>query len=337
MRDIKKITALAVIACTLLSGCGVGISMSDKDVNIESSVGIFNQHTSYYDNYSAEQDETTCKVKGRLHQSADDQNDIITYVTAQDGTGSMTVTGSMNCTKGSLRLVYMAPDGTETLISDGTGRKIEAQVDVAEGEGNIGFVSDGQSSVCEFNIKAEAGDGVTFANIMKEEEIIEDEQTIPQLKSQEEIVRDEKFEEKSDWSKKPEKPSKFSEVESESMLESVEEMEGIDEDLEDFHLDEIENNWPESIRYSSDGVYANPMIVSFEIDEPMTLSVACVTTGGKLRLKIVDDVSFGNTVYFDETDPNGTYTVDIDKKGTYQMLLYAKYHAGSVEIAPVKP
>lgn len=105
------------------------------------------------------------------------------------------------------------------------------------------------------------------------------------------------------------------EAELESMQDSSR---SIDEDLEDFRIDEIEDSWPENIRYSGDGVYADPLIVSFEIDEPVTLSVACVTTSGKLRLKIVDDDNFGNTVYFDETDPNGTYTVDIDKNGTYR-------------------
>lgn len=239
---MKKITILLVVTCMLLSSCGVRISMADEDVDIESSVGLFNQHSSFYDRYSAQKDETTCKVKGTLHQAADDRNAIITYVTAQDGIGSMTVTGSMNCTKGSLRLVYMAPDGTETLISDGSVRKIDAQIDVAEGEGSI----------------------------------------------------------------------------------------------EDIGLDEIEDNWPESIRYNGNGVYADPMSVNFEIDEPMALSVSCLTTGGKLRLKIVDNSNFGETVYFDENDPKGTYTVDIDKKGIYKVLIYAKYHNGSVEITPVK-
>ena len=238
---MKKITVLLIITCMLLSGCGVRMSMADKDVNIVSSAGLFNQHSSYFDRYSAEKDETTCKVKGILHQAANDRNGIITYVTAQDGIGALTVTGNMNCTKGSLQLVYMSQDGTETLIYDGTERKIDAQIDVTEGEGSICFIGNGESSVCEFDIKMEAGSGVTFDSIMEEVESIED-----------------------------------------------------------FGLDEIEDNWPESIRYSSDGVYADPMSVNF-----------------------------------DENDPKGTYTVDIDKKGTYQVLIYAKYHKGSVEITPM--
>ncbi|MDE6846512.1 MAG: hypothetical protein K2J99_12220 [Lachnospiraceae bacterium] len=295
---MKKITVLLTITCMLLSGCGVKMSMAEQGVNIESSVGLFNQHSSYFDHYSSEKDETICKIKGRLHQAADDRNGIITYVTAQDGIGSMTITGSVNCTKGGLRLVYMSQDGTETLISDGTERNINAQIDVAEGEGSICFVSDGKSSVCEFDIKMEAGEGVTFANIMEEGESTEGIETL-------------------DTPTKPER------------LENL-------EDIEDVNLDEIEDNWPENICYSGDGVYADPMSVSFEVDKPMTLSVSCITTGGELRLKIVDNNSFGETVYFDESNPAGTYTVDIDKKGTYQVLIYAKYHKGSVEIMPME-
>lgn len=287
---MKRVTALLVITCMLFSGCGVRISTADEEVNIESSVGLFNQHTSYFDRYSSEKDETTCKVKGILHQAADDRNGVITYVTAQDGIGSMAITGSMNCTKGGLRLVYMSQDGTETLISDGTKRKIDTQIDVAEGEGSICFASNGESSVCEFNIKMEAGKGVTFANIMEE---------------------------------------------GESTREDLQDAEESLKDIEDINLDEIENNWPESIRYSGNSVYADPMSVSFEVEEPMTLSVSCITTGGKLRLKIVDNDNFGETVYFDENDPVGTYTVTIDKKGTYKVLIYAKYHKGSVEIKPM--
>lgn len=108
----------------------------------------------------------------------------------------------------------------------------------------------------------------------------------------------------------------------------------IQEESDNLGIDEIENNWPESIRYSADGVYANPMYVSFEIEEPVTLSVVCMTRDGKLRLKITDENR--ETVYLDQTNPDGTYTVEITSAGTYRMLLYARYHVGSVEIKPVE-
>lgn len=325
---MKKILILSLITCMILTGCGVGISMSDENTDMESSVGIFNVHTSYFDRYSIDKDEDSCEARGRLHQAADDGNCIITYVTAEDGDGSVKITGSMDCPRGNLRLVYKAPDGTETLIADGSDKAIDVRVDAAEGESSIGFVGDGESAVCDFRIKMVADGGVTFAGIMENDSVedIEDME-IPEVPEEHE---------------KPEKPEIPGGMErSGDMDEDVENIEmdldNIDEDLEDTGLDEIENNWPESIRYYSNGSSANPMSTGFEIDAPMTVSISCATRGGKLRLKIVRHGllgEIGETVYLDETNPDGEYTVELDKKGQYKVLFYAKEHVGSVEIIP---
>lgn len=325
---MKRIIILSLITCMMLTGCRVGISMSDENTDLESSVGIFNVHTSYFDRYSIDKDEDHCKVKGTLHQAADDDNGVITYITAENGDGSVNVTGSIRCTRGNLRLVYTAPDGTETLIAEGTDKKIDAQVNVAEGEGSIGFASDGERAVCDFGIKMETGDGVTFAGIMENDSVedIEDME-IPEIPEEHE---------------KPEKPEIPEDMEkSGDMDEDVKNIEvdldHMDEDLEDAGLDEIENNWPEGIRYYSNGSSADPMSTGFEVDAPMAVSVSCATRGGKLRLKIVRHGvlgEIGETVYLDETNPDGEYTVELDKKGQYKVLFYAKEHVGSVEIIP---
>lgn len=167
---MKKMTAAAFAMCMLLAGCGVGYSASGENMNAEASIGIFHYNTSYFDRYAVKKNENSCKVQGTLHQAADDQDgSIITYVTGLDETGSMAVTGSMDCTRGNIQLVYTAPDGTQTVIADGADKKIDAMVDVAEGEGSVGFAGDGKSAVCEFHIKMTAADGVTFADIMEED------------------------------------------------------------------------------------------------------------------------------------------------------------------------
>ena len=321
---MKKILILSLITCMLLSGCRVGISMSDKNTDKESSVGIFNVHTSYFDRYSINKDEDSCEAKGRLHQAADDDNCIITYLTAEGGDGIVNITGNMDCSRGNLRLVYTAPDGTETLIADGSTKAIDVRVDVTEGEGSIGFAGDGESAVCDFRIKMAADGGVTFAGIMENDSVedIEDVE-IPEIREEPE---------------KPEKPERSEGTEkSKGMDENMEnietDMDDIGEDIEAGGLDQIEDNWPESIRYDGDGVYADPMSVQFQVDAPMTLSLSCVTRRGELRLKIVNNDTLKET-YFDEMNPNGQYTVDIDKKGTYTMLFYAKWHVGSVEMSP---
>ncbi len=106
------------------------------------------------------------------------------------------------------------------------------------------------------------------------------------------------------------------------------------ENLDEIGIDEIEDNWPESIRYSAEGVYANPLITTIEIKQPLKLSISCMTARGNLRLKIVDKDS--KEVYFDKENPEGDYTVEIDDGGIYQILFYAEYHVGSVEITPLQ-
>lgn len=287
---MKKSIVLSIIICVILSGCGIRMSRADESTDEEWSVGIFNESTSFFDRYSMDRDEDSCKVKGTLHQATDDDYGVLTFITAVDGGSSVSVTGSMKCTKGTLRLVYTAPDGTETLIANGTDRKIDAQVDIAEGEGSIGFANDGEGAVCDFGIKMKTDGGATFDSIMERDEI--------------------------------------------------EEEESIEPDLGDGGLGEVvENNWPESIRYHSNGCSANPMSTGFEVDAPLTLSVSCATRDGKLRLKIVRHSvlgEIGETVYFDETDPDGEYTVELDKEGQYRLLFYAKEHVGSAVIMPVE-
>ena len=321
---MKKIIFLSLITCILLSGCGVGISMSDENTDMKSSVGIFNVRTSYFDRYSIDKDEDSCEAKGRLHQAADDDNCIITYMTAEDGDGSVNITGNIDCSRGNLRLIYKAPDGTETLIADGSAKAIDVRVDVAEGESSIGFVSDGESAVCDFRIKMAAVDGVTFAGIMENNSV--------------EDIEDVEFPEIPEIREEPEKPERPERIEKsgdiDEDVENIEiDMDDVGEDLEVGGLDVIEDNWPDSIRYDGNGVYADPMSVLFQVDAPMTLSLSCVTRRGELRLKIVNNDTLEET-YFDEMNPNGQYTVDIDKKGTYKMLFYAKWHVGSVEMTP---
>lgn len=302
---MKKTAVFTAAACILLSGCGVGIAIPGSDSAVKLSTDIFHGQSTFFDRYTSEKDEKICRVQGTIHQAADDQNGGLAYVTAEAGSGSLTVTGSMVCRDGSIRLIYVAPDGTETLIAEGTDRKLDVQVDAPEGEGEISFASDGRSAVCTFDIKLEAGENVSFSGSMEEGESTE---TLEQMENTE----------------IPEE------------LEAPEDLENI-EIPEDIGMEEIiEDNWPESIRYHADSVYANPMSVTFQIDEPMTLSLVCKTRDGRLRLKLAGSEGSDSRVLFDEKDPDGAYKVKIDRPGEYQALFYAEYHVGSVEIVPVE-
>lgn len=292
---MKKIIGLSMIVCMFLSGCKAGLSVPGISMDLRSTDGIFNCSNTYFDHYTSKKEDHVYRVKGIIHQMASDRNGVLTEITAQDNYGNITITGSLNCTKGTIRLVYTMPDGTETLIADGLAGKIDTQIDVMEGEGTVNFVSDGKDAVCKFDLTIEAEDSVSFG-------------------------------------------SKENAVESTEELEDLDRIENTEtveaEDLKGLGIDEIQDNWPEKICYDGDGVYANPLSVKVEIDGPMSLSLSCVTIEGDLRLKITD--CYGKTVYFSETNPNGTYTVDLQDKGIYQILFYAKYHVGSVVVTPVE-
>ncbi len=280
---MKRIVFLLITICMILTGCHVvTVTKAREETEKEWSIGISNDHASYFNRYSMERDETTCEVKGKLYQAAGDDRTVITGITVPEGGGRINITGSMDCSGGSLQLIYTAPDGTQTLLAEDTDKKIDIQLDVAEGEGSIAFAGNGESAECVFRIAVEAEAGVTFTGIMES---------------------------------------------------------GSVEGIEDtgFMLKEITNNWSEneSILYHGDGVYANPMSTEFQVDEPITLSVSCTTQEGELKLKIVrKNISgdLGESVYFDETNPEGVYTVELDKEGMYTVSFYVKAHVGSVEI-----
>lgn len=314
---MRKTVIFTMAACMLLSGCGIRIAIPGEESAAEYSWGIFDEQSTYFDRYSVEKDENTCRVRGTIHQAADDQNCGLTSVRSEGGTGSLTVTGRMNSTDGNIRLLYIAPDGTQTLIAEGTDRKMDVQIDVAEGEGEISFASDDKGSVCSFNIKMEAGRNVSFSGDMEAGESTEDLEAIEEP---------EEIEDGMEGSGSLEEPDRLWMGETDSM----------EADLESIDIKEIEDNWPESIRYHADGLCADPMTVTFQVDKPMTLSISCKTRDGRLRFKLAGPKGIREKVCFDETDPDGVYTVELDSPGEYQMLFYAEYHVGSVEIVPLE-
>lgn len=114
---------------------------------------------------------------------------------------------------------------------------------------------------------------------MENTEIPEELETPEQLENTE-IPEDQDIPKDQDISEEPENK------EAPEDLKALKELENI-EIPEDIGMEEIiEDNWPESIRYHADSVYANPMSVTFQIDEPMTLSLVCKTRDGRLRLKL---------------------------------------------------
>lgn len=296
-------TGLLFLPVLCLEGCAEAIPAGLGD----SSLDGLSERSSCFTYYASACDDGDFQVKGRvyLHET----NAGIVCITAEEDT-EVDVQGSIKNAEGDVQLVFEAQDKTRTVIADGENRAVEEKVAVAEGKSEIYFTGEGS---CEFKLEMTAGDGVNFDDGMEKPE------------------QDSGAEDAQDW----------------KSVVGTEEAEGQKQDigmgLPD--LDDMENgeravfpgltdNWPECIVLEDKGMSSSPLSVAFQVEKPMKIAMSCMTTGGSLRVKIVNDG--GQKVYFNEKDPEGDYEISVDEAGTCYMEIYAENHKGSIRIAPVQ-
>lgn len=296
-------TGLLFLPVLCLEGCAEAIPAGLGD----SSLDGLSERSSCFTYYASACDDGDFQVKGRvyLHET----NAGIVCITAEEDT-EVDVQGSIKNAEGDVQLVFEAQDKTRTVIVDGENREVEEKVAVAEGKSEIYFTGEGS---CEFKLEMTAGDGVNFDDGMEKPE------------------QDSGAEDAQDW----------------KSVVGTEEAEGQKQDigmgLPD--LDDMENgeravfpgltdNWPECIVLEDKGMSSSPLSVAFQVEKPMKIALSCMTTGGSLRVKIVNDG--GQKVYFNEKDPEGDYEISVDEAGTCYMEIYAENHKGSIRIAPAQ-
>lgn len=296
-------TGLLFLPVLCLEGCAAAMPAGLGD----SSLDGLSERSSCFTYYASACDDGDFQVKGRvyLHET----NAGIVCITAEEDT-EVDVQGSIKNAEGDVQLVFEAQDKTRTVIADGENRAVEEKVAVAEGKSEIYFTGEGS---CEFKLEMTAGDGVNFDDGMEKPE------------------QDSGAEDAQDW----------------KSVVGTEEAEGQKQDigmgLPD--LDDMENgeravfpgltdNWPECIVLEDKGMSSSPLSVAFQVEKPMKIAMSCMTTGGSLRVKIVNDG--GQKVYFNEKDPEGDYEISVDEAGTCYMEIYAENHKGSIRIAPVQ-
>ena len=296
-------TGLLFLPVLCLEGCAAAMPAGLGD----SSLDGLSERSSCFTYYASACDDGDFQVKGRvyLHET----NAGIVCITAEEDT-EVDVQGSIKNAEGDVQLVFEAQDKTRTVIADGENRAVEEKVAVAEGKSEIYFTGEGS---CEFKLEMTAGDKVSFDDGMEKPE------------------QDSGAEDAQDW----------------KSVVGTEEAEGQKQDigmgLPD--LDDMENgeravfpgltdNWPECIVLEDKGMSSSPLSVAFQVEKPMKIAMSCMTTGGSLRVKIVNDG--GQKVYFNEKDPEGDYEISVDEAGTCYMEIYAENHKGSIRIAPVQ-
>ena len=296
-------TGLLFLPVLCLEGCAEAIPAGLGD----SSLDGLSERSSCFTYYASACDDGDFQVKGRvyLHET----NAGIVCITAEEDT-EVDVQGSIKNAEGDVQLVFEAQDKTRTVIVDGENREVEEKVAVAEGKSEIYFTGEGS---CEFKLEMTAGDGVNFDDGMEKPE------------------QDSGAEDAQDWK---------SVVGTEDAEDQKQDIGMGLPDLDDMENGEraafpgLTDNWPECIVLEDKGMSSSPLSVAFQVEKPMKIALSCMTTGGSLRVKIVNDG--GQKVYFNKKDPEGDYEISVDEAGTCYMEIYAENHKGSIRIAPAQ-
>lgn len=150
---MKKGIILLLAVCLFCCGCSPRL------------IAELSDHSGFFYRFSAGSRDGLYLVKGTACQSKEDENLILLRLAAEEDS-TVTVTGKSRPVKGDIRLVYTAPDGTETVIADKDDRDIDEIVSVQKGEGAIGFIpcgsADRQSTeaVVDFDFQIKAAEGV---------------------------------------------------------------------------------------------------------------------------------------------------------------------------------
>lgn len=220
------------------------------------------------------------------------ENDAVLETANAEKETTITVMGYMGSVEGDARLIYTAEDGTEILIADCDNSSFDTTITVPAGEGNISFAAYSPKAVCDFDIQILWGDDVTL---------------------------------------KTDSMDSLLGIEAE-----LPETEGLPEIGEMSAMEDISNpvtdNWPESIRFDSEGISAELYEFPLTIEESMELSLSCITESGTLNMWIED--ADGRKIFNEKDIQTDDYTVSIDKAGNYTVFLKAKSYYGSFVITP---
>lgn len=258
---------------------------------------LSNDRNSYFSQYSVERHNGQSRICGRVYLAENDA--VLENVTAKKET-TITVMGYMERVEGDVRLMYMAEDGTEILIADCDNSSFDKRITVPAGEGNISFAGYSEKAFCDFDLQILWGDDVSWREAPEESSL----ESIENIKAIE-----------------TELPETEEAPEAERLPE-ISEMSSI-EDISN----PVTDNWPESIRFDSEGMSAELYEFSIVLEDAADLEIACVTDDGKLNMWIED--ADGRQVFREKNMQTDDYEAVIDKAGVYTVFLQAEEYYGS--------
>lgn len=118
---------------------------------------------SYYSNFESKQVDQNYALSGTYYQNRSVKGLVNAEVLKES---DLSITGTLKCTKGGIKLIFQAPDGTETVLlecengQDSEETAVYLTVTAPAGK-NI-FYFTGTDSVCDFNLEFGMPDHVSY-------------------------------------------------------------------------------------------------------------------------------------------------------------------------------
>lgn len=331
-KNRKIVMAAAVCSMLMLSGCAAAPTGEHSELSLK----IFGSHSSYCSNFTAETEDGGYRIQGTANLGSSLESSVVRMSAEEEQTA--TVEGALDGKKGSLSLVYTAADGTETVIAeceDASYEAFDVNLMVTEEESVLRLSGSGDYEVCDFEIFI-VGDGIHFNLGGKggKENAPEAPDTpdaseiagVPDVPEAPEVPDAPDIPEVPDVPEAPDAPDVPETADIAEMFDESE-LPGLSE------LDSpIVDNWPESISCVADGLTAKPFHFELPIDVPTTLSLACVTEEGRLRIQIRD--SEGKTIFDEKKIDTEDFKIPVDISDTYTVSVWAEQYYGKFEIRP---
>lgn len=163
----KRTAALFLIINLFMAGCSSNSqnALSSTDTLVqENNTGrkFFDASSSYFEHITSEESENVYIVKGTVHNE-NDGNAVITHIRAEKDT-KINILGTPEKKEGAdTKVIYVAPDGTETKIGDNSSETFEVSLDVISGDGIVRF--EGETAIYDFQVEFELCDGVSFSDL----------------------------------------------------------------------------------------------------------------------------------------------------------------------------
>lgn len=272
---------------------------SEKEAQLQEAA---EKPSGYFDNLSSFYTEGEYVMQGSVKNRNREKSILITDVIAKED-AQIRITGSMECVAGAAQIIYVASDGTESVLAEADTVQIDVTAKVFEGSGYICYTGVTEDFDYDFVLNFELSNAVSYS----EEDLADMEDGISSMADGMEAA--------ADGIKETEAGRKAMEADQTGSLADT----GSDMGYS--------GNWENGLGREDENFTAEDWSLLLSLDEPAVLEIESVTESGNLDISVL--YSDGSVYYHVEGVGTGCSYAGLDQPGTYVISIWAKEHNGS--------